>query len=190
MAQQQCPKCGSQVPPQATLCGQCGSLLSTYDEGPTDAAIRTAPEVPKPLAPLPPLRSGVVRAAVPTTDMVTQIEDTTISPQHSEAETHSGPVPGFRPMAEAETHSGPVPRASPMSEAETSLIKGRLAGPVPQAQPAQEAATTPSLPSVPPIGEPEKTGELFGLPWLNPWVMAVGAMLLIALGLLIGLLLA
>jgi hypothetical protein len=196
MAEQSCPKCGNPVATHATICGTCGGLLSTFDEGPTDAAIRTAPEVPKPLAPLPPLRSGAQRAAVPSTDMVTQIEDTTISPSH--AETHSGPVPSASQMTEAETaisrshaetQSGPVPSAPPMTEAETSLIKGRLAGPVPQEEKAAEVATTPSLPSVPPLEEPRRTGELLGLPWMNPWVMGVGAMLLIALGLLIGLLL-
>jgi hypothetical protein len=171
MAEQSCPKCGKPVAPHATICGACGGLLSTFDEGPTDAAIRTAPEVPKPLAPLPPLRSGAVRVAVPSTDMVTQIEDTTISPSH------------------AETQSGPIPGAPSMTEAETSLIKGRLAGPVPAEHKAAEAATTPSLPSVPPLAAPDKSGDLLGLPWMNPWVMGVGAMLLIALGLLIGLLL-
>jgi hypothetical protein len=200
---QMCARCGAAIEPVSTLCPQCGTPFGRLEEERTDdvTSVANAPPPssgsnsaitgehkgfpepitdgagssmpstgivlarPQPLVPMP-HRKDKGRSAQGGPEPVTQIEDTMMSQKNVTTDP---------------TQSGPMAVLS-VANAETSLIKGRLAIPLL----GHEPQTAPSLPAVRPS---QTTPDEAPFPWLNPWVMAVGAMLLLSLGLLIGLLL-
>jgi len=199
---QMCARCGAAIEPGSTLCPQCGAPFRRLEEERTDdvTSVANAPPPssgsnsaitgehkgfpepitdgagtsvsstgialarPQPLVPMPQLKDKS-RSVVGGPEPVTQIEDTHMSQKNATTDP---------------TQSGPTVLS--VADAETSLIKGRMAVPLF----GREPQTAPSLPAVRPAQtQPDESP----IPWLNPWVMAVGAMLLLSLGLLIGLLL-
>jgi hypothetical protein len=214
-APKNCPRCGAAVVGVSPLCAKCGAPLNDLQEAPTATAKGSddvtqlaylPPEMHDadltvPVGPLPlplPLSMGPIPQAK-STEAKTQpfnaklIEALALRPA---AETTplgklSPPVPaGAQPKIPTGDLTplmpSPVTPTPPMGDKagggtlanmETSLIPSRL---LPRANQGRSSASESPA---------NQTSDDESPPWLHPWVLAVGAMVLLALGLLIGLLL-
>jgi hypothetical protein len=201
-APKNCPRCGTANVGASPLCAKCGAPLNDLQEAPTTTAKgsddvtqlaylppemldadRTVPVGPLPL----PLSMGPV-PQVKSTEAKTQpfnaklIEALALRPAADTAPP--GALPKIPTGDLTPLVPSPVMPTPPMGEKgrglssmETSLIPGRL---LPRTGEARDSGPQSASGSLEADESP---------PWLHPWVLAVGAMVLLALGLLIGLLL-